>query len=75
MWQSIKDWFWRVCGQSRTIALAYAAQILALLDEFKLIDWSNLLGVERGGRVLAICGVIMFIMRLVSNSAVTFKGP
>jgi len=63
----IKDWIKRVCLSSRTIAIAYAAQILALLDELKLLDWSSLLGVERGGRVMAFMGVIMFVMRLITT--------
>lgn len=70
MWNKIKSWFWRVCGNSRTIAIAYAAQILAMLDELKLLDWSALLGVERGGRVLAIMGVVMFALRLITTGPV-----
>jgi len=70
MWIKFREWFWRVCGNSRTIAIAYAAQILALLDELKLLDWSALLGVERGGRVMAIMGVIMVVMRLITTTRV-----
>lgn len=76
MWEKIKAWFWRICGDSRTIAVAYAAEVIAYLDEAKLIDWSSLLGVEKGGRVLAIMGVVMFILRIVTHGSVSFsKSP
>ncbi|MCC6779760.1 MAG: hypothetical protein IT537_24530 [Hyphomicrobiales bacterium] len=62
-----------LCGNSRTIAVAYAAELVGLLDEARLVDWSQLLGVERGGRVMALMGVVMLVLRLVTRSAVSFR--
>jgi hypothetical protein len=38
------------CGNSKTIAVAYAAELLGVLDEAKVLDWSALLGAESAGR-------------------------
>jgi hypothetical protein len=62
-----------LCGNSRTIAVAYAAELVGLLDEASLLDWSQLIGVERGGRVMAIMGAVMLVLRLVTRSAVSFR--
>jgi hypothetical protein len=62
-----------LCGNSRTIAVAYAAELLGLLDEAKLLDWSALLGAESAGRVMVIMGVVMILLRLVTRTAVSFK--
>ena len=62
-----------LCGNSRTIAVAYAAEILGLLDEAKLLDWSALLGAESAGHVMVIMGVVMILLRLVTRTAVSFK--
>ncbi len=42
------------CGNSKTIAVAYAAELLGVLDEAKVLDWSQLLGAESAGRVMVI---------------------
>jgi len=72
MLDKIKSWFWAIAGNSRTIAIAYAAELLALLDEAKLLDWSSMLGVERGGRIMAIMGAVMLGLRLITRGAVAF---
>lgn len=62
-----------LCGNSRTIAVAYAAELLGVLDEAKLLDWSQLLGSEAAGRVMVIMGAVMILLRVVTRTAVSFK--
>jgi hypothetical protein len=62
-----------LCGNSKTIAVAYAAELLGLLDEAKVFDWSQLLGAESAGRVMVIMGAVMILLRLVTRTAVSFK--
>ena len=62
-----------VCGNSKTIAVAYAAELLGVLDEAKVLDWSQLLGAESAGRVMVIMGALMIVLRLVTRTAVSFK--
>jgi hypothetical protein len=61
------------CGNSKTIAVAYAAELLGVLDEAKVLDWSALLGAESAGRVMVIMGALMIVLRLVTRTAVSFK--
>src|SRR5262245_13132244 len=61
------------CGNSKTIAVAYAAELLGVLDEAKVLDWSQLLGADSAGRVMVIMGVVMIVLRLVTRTAVDFK--
>jgi hypothetical protein len=61
------------CGNSKTIAVAYAAELLGVLDEAKVLDWSQLLGAESAGRVMVIMGAVMILLRLVTRTAVDFK--
>src|SRR5215813_565064 len=61
------------CGNSKTIAVAYAAELLGVLDEAKVLDWSQLLGADSAGRVMVIMGVVMIVLRLVTRTAVSFK--
>ena len=61
------------CGNSKTIAVAYAAELLGVLDEAKVLDWSQLLGAESAGRVMVIMGAVMIVLRLVTRTAVDFK--
>src|SRR5262249_17802981 len=60
-------------ANSTTIARAYAAQPLGVLDEAKVLDWSQLLGGESAGRVMVIMGVVMILLRLVTRTAVSFR--
>ena len=62
-----------LCGNSKTIAVAYAAELLGVLDEAKVLDWSQLLGAESAGRVMVIMGAVMIVLRLVTRTAVSFK--
>jgi hypothetical protein len=62
-----------LCGNSRTLAVAYAAELLGLLDEAQLLDWSQLLGAESAGRVMVVMGAVMILLRLVTRTAVSFK--
>ena len=62
-----------LCGESKTIAVAYAAELLGVLDEAKVLDWSQLLGADSAGRVMVIMGVVMIVLRLVTRTAVSFK--
>ena len=62
-----------LCGNSKTIAVAYAAELLGVLDEAKVLDWSQLLGADSAGRVMVIMGVVMILLRLVTRTAVSFK--
>jgi hypothetical protein len=61
------------CGNSKTIAVAYAAELLGVLDEAKVLDWSQLVGAESAGRVMVIMGALMIVLRLVTRTAVDFK--
>ena len=47
-----------LCGNSKTIAVAYAAELL---------------GADSAGRVMVIMGVVMIVLRLVTRTAVNFK--
>jgi len=62
-----------LCGNSKTIAVAYAAELLGVLDEAKVLDWSALLGADSAGRVMVIMGAVMIVLRLVTRTAVSFK--
>jgi hypothetical protein len=61
------------CGNSKTIAVACAAELLGVLDEAKVLDWSQLLGAESAGRVMVIMGALMILLRLVTRTAVDFR--
>ena len=67
------SYLWALAGNSRTLAVAYAIELLAILDMAKIIDWSSLLGVERGGKVAAIIGVVIIVLRLITIKPVSFK--
>ena len=62
-----------LCGNSKTIAVGYAAELLGILDEAKVLDWSQLLGAEAAGSVMVIMGEVMILLRLVTRTAVTFR--
>lgn len=72
-WDGFTSRLWAAAGNSKTIAVAYAAELLGLLDEAKLLDWSTLVGSERAGRVMVVMGVVMIVLRLVTRAAVTFR--
>ena len=64
---------WALTGNSRTILVGYAAELIGVLDEAKLLDWSALIGAERAGRVMVVMGAVMIVLRLVTRAAVSFK--
>lgn len=71
-YETAKSWVWAAAGNSRTIMVAYAAELLALLDEFKLLDWSSLVG-ENSGKVVAVMGVVIFVLRIITREPVSFQ--
>lgn len=68
-----KTWLWTIAGNSKTLAVAYAVELLSLLDEAKVVPWSELIGVERGGRVSAIVTTAFIFLRVVTKGPTTFK--
>lgn len=72
-WDDFVIRLWAIAGNSRTIIVGYAAELLGLLDEAKLLDWSALVGSEKAGRVMVVMGAVMILLRLVTRAAVTFK--
>ena len=62
-----------LCGNSKTLAIAYGAELLGLLDEARVLDWSDLVGSENAGRVMVVMGAVMIVLRLVTRSAVSFR--
>lgn len=68
-WERIKF----ACGHSRMIALSYGTFILAALDEAKVLDWSNLIGTEKGGRIAAVLGLAIFGLRMVTTGPVSWR--
>ena len=72
-WPEITARVWALAGNSRTIAIAYAAELLGMLDEAKILDWSQLVGAQNAGRVVVVMGVAMIVLRLVTRTAVSFK--
>jgi hypothetical protein len=57
----------------KTIAVAYAVELIGVMDEAKMLDWSQLVGAENAGRVMLIMGTAMILLRLVTHTAVSFK--
>ncbi len=72
-WDVFTTRLWAIAGNSRTILLGYAAELLGVLDEAKLLDWSALVGSEKAGRVMVVMGAVMIVLRLVTRAAVSFK--
>jgi hypothetical protein len=64
---------WALAGNSRTILFGYAAELIGILDEARLLDWSALVGSERAGRVMVVMGAVMIVLRLITRAAVSFK--
>jgi hypothetical protein len=64
---------WALTGNSRTILAGYAAELLGILDEARLLDWSALVGAERAGRVMVVMGAVMIVLRLITRARVSFK--
>jgi hypothetical protein len=72
-WNGFVARVWAIAGNSKTIAVAYAVELLGVMDEAKMLDWSQLVGAENAGRVMLIMGIAMILLRLVTRTAVSFK--
>src|SRR6266508_639746 len=72
-WDGFVTRLWAFAGNSKTIVVGYAAELLGLLDEAKLLDWSALVGSEKAGRVMVIMGAVMIFLQLITRAAVSFK--
>lgn len=72
-WDGIIARVWAIAGNSKTIAIAYAVELMGVMDEARLFDWSQLVGAENAGRVMVIMGVAMILLRLVTRTSVSFK--
>jgi hypothetical protein len=72
-WPDITAQFWALAGNSRTILVAFAVELLGSFDELKLLDVSAWLGSERAGRVMVIMGLVMIGLRLVTRTAVSWR--
>lgn len=73
MWPKIKSYLWAFAGNSRTVLMAYGLEVAGYIDEAKYYDWSNLVGSERAGRIVAACGVVMIVLRIMTKAAVLFS--
>ena len=62
-----------LCGNSKTLAVAYGIELIGILDEARLLDWSELVGSENAGRVMVAIGAVMIVLRLVTRGAVSFR--
>jgi hypothetical protein len=72
-WDGFTARLWGFAGNSKTIAVAYAAELIGVMDEAKLLDWSALVGSEKAGRVMVVMGAVMIVLRLVTRTAVAFR--
>jgi hypothetical protein len=48
-------------------------ELIGVMDEARMLDWSQLVGAENAGRVMVIMGAAMILLRLVTRTAVSFK--
>jgi hypothetical protein len=72
-WDRFAARAWAVAGNSKTIAVAYAVELIGVMDEASMLDWSQLVGAENAGRVMVIMGAAMILLRLVTHTAVSFR--
>ena len=72
-WDGAVARLWAVAGNSKTILVAYAVELIGVMDEARMLDWSQLVGAENAGRVMVIMGAAMILLRLVTRTAVSFK--
>ena len=72
-WERFVVRVWAVAGNSKTIAIAYAVELIGVMDEARMLDWSQLVGAENAGRIMVIMGAAMILLRLVTRTAVSFK--
>ena len=72
-WDGAVARLWAMAGNSKTILVAYAVELIGVMDEARMLDWSELVGAENAGRVMVIMGAAMILLRLVTRTAVSFK--
>lgn len=72
-WHKLKAHLWCLAGNSRTVLVAYGLEAAGYVDEAKYFDWSSLIGSERAGRVVAFCGGLMIVMRILTKGAVLWQ--
>ena len=72
-WDRFAARAWAVAGNSKTIAVAYAVELIGVMDEARMLDWSQLVGAENAGRVMMMMGVAMILLRLATRTAVSFR--
>jgi hypothetical protein len=72
-WDRFAARAWAVAGNSKTIAVAYAVELIGVMDEASMLDWSQLVGAENAGRIMVIMGAAMILLRLVTHTAVSFR--
>jgi len=72
-WAGVVARLWAVAGNSKTILVAYAVELIGVMDEARMLDWSQLVGAENAGRVMVIMGAAMILLRLVTRTAVSFR--
>ena len=72
-WDRFAARAWAVAGNSKTIAVAYAVELIGVMAEASMLDWSQLVGAENAGRIMVIMGAAMILLRLVTHTAVSFR--
>ena len=72
-WDGVVARLWAMAGNSKTILVAYAVELIGVMDEARMLDWSQLVGAENAGRIMVIMGAAMILLRLVTRTAVSFK--
>ena len=72
-WDRAVAQLWAVAGNSKTILVAYAVELIGVMDEARMLDWSQLVGAENAGRVMMMMGVAMILLRLATRTAVSFR--
>lgn len=59
---------WALAGNSRTMAVAYSAALLSVLEMVKVIDLEPLIGASNAGRVVSIMSIVMVVMRVITGN-------
>jgi len=72
MWTRSKARLWALAGNSRTLLVAYGLELVGALDEARYFNWSELVGVENGGRIAVACGFLMIVMRMFTSGALAW---
>ena len=65
---NIGTMMWALAGNSRTMAVAYSAQVVAVLEAVSTIDLTPLIGASNAGRVISVMSVVMIVMRVITGN-------